>query len=102
MKPHIASGIAQERLRQVVLAQRPISRRRNRAKVGKKLQVLLESTSARAGYNWIGRSQADAPDVDGLVYVQGGRNLKPGRFITAHIERADTYDLFGSVAPMRD
>jgi len=44
-----------------------------------------------------GRSKADAPDIDGAVYLSSRRPLKVGEIVTAKIERADEYDLHGSV-----
>jgi ribosomal protein S12 methylthiotransferase len=45
-----------------------------------------------------GRSKADAPEIDGSVYVTSRRPLKVGEIVTAKIERSDEYDLHGSVA----
>src|SRR6185436_19429443 len=45
-----------------------------------------------------GRSKADAPEIDGAVYLTSRRPLKVGEIVTAKIERADEYDLHGSVA----
>ena len=45
-----------------------------------------------------GRSKADAPQIDGAVYLSSRRPLKVGEIVTAKIERADQYDLHGSVA----
>ncbi len=45
-----------------------------------------------------GRSKADAPDIDGSVYITARRPLKVGEIVTAKIERADDYDLHGTVA----
>ena len=45
-----------------------------------------------------GRSRADAPEIDGAVYLSSRRPLKVGEIVTAKIERADEYDLHGSVA----
>jgi ribosomal protein S12 methylthiotransferase len=45
-----------------------------------------------------GRSKADAPDIDGAVYLSSRRPLKVGEIVTAKIERSDEYDLYGSVA----
>ena len=45
-----------------------------------------------------GRSKADAPQIDGSVYLSSRRPLKVGEIVTAKIERADQYDLHGSVA----
>ena len=45
-----------------------------------------------------GRSKADAPEIDGAVICTSRRPLKVGEIVTAKIERADEYDLHGSVA----
>jgi ribosomal protein S12 methylthiotransferase len=45
-----------------------------------------------------GRSKADAPEIDGSVYVTSRRPLKVGEIVTAKIERSDEYDLHGSAA----
>jgi ribosomal protein S12 methylthiotransferase len=45
-----------------------------------------------------GRSKADAPQIDGAVYLSSRRPLRVGEIVTAKIERADEYDLHGSVA----
>ncbi|HQX25976.1 MAG TPA: hypothetical protein PLE37_13455 [Pseudomonadota bacterium] len=47
----------------------------------------------------MGRSSADAPEIDGKVYVHGAVRLKPGQFIDVRIERAEAHDLHGSLAP---
>ena len=45
----------------------------------------------------IGRSYADAPEIDGLVYLNGAEGLQPGDKVQVVIEQADEYDLWGSV-----
>jgi ribosomal protein S12 methylthiotransferase len=45
----------------------------------------------------IGRSRGDAPEIDGLVHVRAHRPLKVGEIATVKIERADAYDLHGTV-----
>jgi ribosomal protein S12 methylthiotransferase len=44
-----------------------------------------------------GRTKGDAPEIDGNAYVSSRRPLKVGEIVTAKIERADAYDLHGSV-----
>ena len=46
----------------------------------------------------MGRTRFDAPEIDGLVHLTSRRPLKIGEIVTAKIERADAYDLHGSVA----
>ena len=44
-----------------------------------------------------GRTKGDAPEIDGNAYVSSRRPLKVGEIVTAKIERADAYDLHGSI-----
>jgi ribosomal protein S12 methylthiotransferase len=73
--------------------QQTISARRQKRKVGARLQVLIDEITP-AGAK--GRSKADAPEIDGAVHVTSRRPLKIGEFATVKIERADEYDLYGS------
>jgi ribosomal protein S12 methylthiotransferase len=45
-----------------------------------------------------GRSQGDAPGIDGIVHIRSSRALRAGDLVTVKIERADAYDLWGSAA----
>jgi ribosomal protein S12 methylthiotransferase len=45
-----------------------------------------------------GRSKGDAPEIDGAVHVASRRPLRQGEIVTVKIERADAYDLHGTVA----
>ena len=65
--------------------QEQISKKKLKAKVGKKLKVLVDEPG-------IGRSMADAPEIDGVVRFKGG---KAGEFADVLIDRADAHDLFG-------
>ena len=55
---------------------------------------LLAQPPAGAG-DWIGRSKADAPEVDAVVYVASKKALKPGDIVRTKITGADDYDLYG-------
>ena len=68
-----------------------ISRRKLKGKVGKTLQVLVDEPG-------IGRSTADAPEIDGRVYFKSLPGIKPGEFTQLRIERSDAHDLFGRLA----
>ena len=74
--------------------QQAISARRLKRKVGTRQQVLIDELTAYGGK---GRSKADAPDIDGAVHVTSRRPLRIGEFAQVKIERADAYDLHGSV-----
>lgn len=79
--------------------QQPISLQKNRAEIGKVVDVLVEQENPRTG-ELIGRSARFAPDVDGLVYVQGTARL--GSLVPVKITDADIYDLYGGVATATD
>jgi ribosomal protein S12 methylthiotransferase len=76
--------------------QQPISLKKNQACVGKAVDVLIEQQHPETG-KLIGRSARFAPEVDGLVYVQGDAPL--GTIVGVNITDADIYDLYGSVVP---
>ncbi|MBD1998414.1 30S ribosomal protein S12 methylthiotransferase RimO [Leptolyngbya sp. FACHB-541] len=75
--------------------QQPISLQRNQAEVDKVVDVLIEQENPQTG-ELIGRSARFAPEVDGLVYVQGEARL--GSIVPVAVTAADIYDLYGYVA----
>jgi ribosomal protein S12 methylthiotransferase len=75
--------------------QQAISRRRLKRKVGTRQQVIIDEVGTTVAK---GRSKADAPEIDGAVYVASRRPLRVGEIATVRIERADEYDLHGSAA----
>jgi ribosomal protein S12 methylthiotransferase len=75
-------------------AQRQISEGRMARKVGRTLPVLIDDVDEDGA---TGRSPADAPEIDGNVYLDGETALKPGDLVQARIEQADEYDLWGAV-----
>ncbi|MBE9028405.1 30S ribosomal protein S12 methylthiotransferase RimO [filamentous cyanobacterium LEGE 11480] len=79
--------------------QQPISLKKNRAQIGRVVDVLIEQENPATG-QLIGRSTRFAPDVDGLVYVEGAASL--GALVPVLIEDADVYDLYGKVATAAD
>jgi ribosomal protein S12 methylthiotransferase len=92
-KGQIPSRLKQERLDELMLTQQKIAFEKNRAKIGKTLTVLIENKCEERG-SFLGRSQAEAPEVDGMVWVKGNR-LEIGRFVKAEIVGWRDYDLIG-------
>jgi ribosomal protein S12 methylthiotransferase len=70
--------------------QQAISRRRLAARVGQTLTVLVDEVTRDHA---IARSTADAPEIDGLVYVEDGGTLKVGEFTRVVVHAADEHDL---------
>src|SRR3954447_12523343 len=72
--------------------QQAISAKRLKRKVGTRQQVIIDEIGPTVAK---GRSKADAPEIDGAVYVASRRPLRVGEIATVKIERADDYDLHG-------
>lgn len=79
--------------------QQPISFQKNQAEVGRAIDVLIEQENPQTG-ELIGRSDRFAPEVDGLVYVQGKASI--GSMVPVLVTSADVYDLYGQVATVSD
>jgi ribosomal protein S12 methylthiotransferase len=84
--------VREERKSRLLWAQEDISAELLAAKVGQRLLVLVDDVDEEGVR--IARSYADAPDIDGLVYVAGSEAM-PGDFVEVDITDADTHDLFG-------
>jgi ribosomal protein S12 methylthiotransferase len=74
--------------------QQPISTARLQLKVGREIEVLIDEVDAQGA---IGRSYADAPEIDGNVYVDSATPLKPGNKVWVRVTDADEYDLWAEV-----
>ena len=88
--------VAQGRARRLMTLQRAISRKKNRALVGKELDVLVEGTSEESDLVFVGRHAGQAPDIDGVVYLSGDV-VRPGEMRRALVTRATDYDLLAEV-----
>ena len=60
-------------------------------KIGTTLDVLIDEVTEE---NAIGRSKADAPDIDGLVMIPDGHDMEPGNFYRVRITDCDVHDLY--------
>ena len=93
----IAAAVPQEVIEQrwnrFMARQQIISARRIKRQVGTRQQVIIDEVGPTVAK---GRSKADAPEIDGSVYVTSRRPLRVGEIVTAKIERADAYDLYGT------
>jgi ribosomal protein S12 methylthiotransferase len=88
----IPEEIKNSRRDQLLAAQQPIAFRWNRAQVGKRHKVIIDSYISGQKNAYLGRSYADAPEIDGVVYVTGEK-LKPGQIINCEIVSSKDYDL---------
>jgi ribosomal protein S12 methylthiotransferase len=90
----VPDEVKEERWHRFMQAQQKISARRIKRKVGTRQQVIIDEVGPSVSK---GRSMADAPEIDGAVYVASRRPLRVGEIATVKIERADAYDLHGTV-----
>lgn len=88
---HIPEAIKQERRARFMQRQEEISRLRLAAKVGQKMTVMIDELTEN---QVIARSSADAPEIDGLVYVKNAEQLQLGDFIEVQVTGSDAHDLF--------
>jgi len=95
MKDQVPEKVKKERLKLLMSDQQEISKEIQQAFVGRQLKVLIEEKEKDSQDTYIGRSQYDAPDVDGIVYVRSSKLLKPGDFVGVNITDAYEYDLAG-------
>jgi len=90
----VPEEVKEERWHRFMAAQQKISARRMQQRVGKDIAVIVDEID---GEQALGRSMADAPEIDGRVYLPAGRGakkLKAGEIVTARVTEADEYDLW--------
>lgn len=88
---HVPEAVMEERYQRFMLKQQEISSARLQQRVGKTMDVLIDEIAEEGA---VGRSTADAPDIDGLVFLDGATHLKPGDIVRAEIEETDEYDMW--------
>lgn len=91
----VPEAIKQHRWERFMEAQQAISTARLQNKVGRTLPVLIDEVDEEGA---IGRSTADAPEIDGNVFLNGEQTLQPGDLVNVTIEQSDEYDLWGELA----
>ena len=92
---HVPAAVQEERYARFMERAAAISRRRLAARVGSRVQVLVDEV---AGSVAVGRTAGEAPQIDGVVRVEAAGRLKPGAFATVTIHGADDYDLSARLA----
>jgi len=94
----VPEEVKEERWHRFMAAQQVISARRLQRRVGTDVQVIVDEIE---GAQALGRSMADAPEIDGRVYLpagKGAKKLKVGDVIRANVTKADEYDLWAEPA----
>lgn len=80
-----------ERVAAIMEAQQKISLRKNRAKIGRTMRILIDSRDAREAF---GRSEYDAPEIDNEVTIHAAEGVSVGEFCDVSVVDAGEYDLF--------
>lgn len=95
MADQVPEDVKEERFHRFMQLQQEISAERLKQKIGRMLDVIVDEIDDEG---IIGRTKADAPEVDGLVYIENlsGTPVKVGEFIKVTITYSDEYDLWGS------
>ncbi len=90
----VPEEIKEQRYIRFMEKQQDISTRKLKARIGTEMQVLVDEVDEEGA---IGRCYADAPEIDGMVYLNGEQSVAAGDLVTVKIEASDEYDLWGSV-----
>ncbi len=88
----VPEALKQERLARLMAVQAEISAEKLKGRRGMEMTVLIDAVQ---GGRALGRTYADAPEIDGVVHIAQGRGLAPGEFVRVRITRSDEHDLWG-------
>jgi ribosomal protein S12 methylthiotransferase len=94
LEGHLPEEVKQERRDRLMEAQQEVAFRWSQRQIGKELEVLIDGGDPEMPNQALGRSYADAPDIDGVVRIKG-KNLHAGDLVRVKITGADGYDLAG-------
>jgi ribosomal protein S12 methylthiotransferase len=96
MKGQVSERIKARRYHQIMRLQKQISLQRQKKQIGSRVEVLVERPGKSSGILWEGRTQGQAPEVDGITFLTKG-SCRPGEIVDAQINEATSYDLYGEV-----
>ena len=91
----VPEAVKEGRRARFMQVQAKISAERLRARIGRRLRVLVDEVGTKEA---LARSAADAPEIDGVVRIRAGKNLKAGEFAEVIVEGSDEHDLYGRIA----
>ena len=92
----VPNQVKRARRKALLAAQQAVSQRRNQARVGQQLEVLVEGVSTESDLLLQGRTMFQGPEVDGITLINEGQALE-GQFHTVEITEAHIYDLVGRI-----
>jgi ribosomal protein S12 methylthiotransferase len=88
---HVPEELKQERWERFMALQQEISTAKLQQKLGSTIEILIDEVDSEGA---IGRSAADAPEIDGKVFLDGATDLNPGDLVEAEVTAANEYDLW--------
>lgn len=91
----VPEAVKEERLARFMATQERISAERLKRFLGREISVLVDSVDEEGA---IARSSADAPEIDGLVFVEDGQTLRPGTIVNVKINDTSDHDLFATLS----
>lgn len=94
LEDQIPEAVKEDRYNRFMQLQQQISTKKLQQRIGTRMKVLIDEVDEEGA---IGRTYADAPEVDGVVYLNEVTNVNPGDWVDVMIEHADEYDLWGSL-----
>ena len=95
-KPQIKESVKKQRQKAIMEAQREISLKRNKSFISKEVEVIIEGYNTEEGF-YTARMYADAPDIDGCVFIESDENYLSGTFLKVRITDSSEYDLIGEI-----
>jgi ribosomal protein S12 methylthiotransferase len=96
MQRQVADSVKRARFERIMEVQQAISREHQRAMIGRRIEVLVEGRAEETEHLLAGRHAQQAPEIDGLTYVNDGV-ASPGEIVTVEVTDAAEYDLVGRV-----
>jgi ribosomal protein S12 methylthiotransferase len=94
---HVPAEVQQERYERFMERAAQISESRLAARVGRRMRVLVDGVDKGTA---IARSEADAPEIDGVVHIRNAKSLRPGDWADVEIISSDAYDLHARLSPI--
>ena len=88
----VPNEVKQDRWERFMAHQQAISAARLQQKIGREIDVLIDEVGDE---EIVGRTSADAPEIDGCIFIDTERTLKPGDIVKVRVTEADEYDLWG-------
>lgn len=89
----VDEDVKEERYARFMEKQQAISTNKLKSRIGTTMSVLIDEVDEEGA---IGRTFADAPEIDGMVYLNGETNLEAGQLVDVNIDHSDEYDLWAS------